>query len=130
MEHSSKSKKYGTVLHEKFFSPALGVEKHYHIDAAYRTIPERTHRGMDGFSLGGFCSVMLAVKHPELFSTVGSYDGSFMFRTLKNERHRPGRHSVEWNGQNAAGHIFVSGLYLVQFSIPGGSIRQKFVLLR
>lgn len=57
-----------------------------HIDTTYRTIPERAHRGMDGFSLGGFCSVMLAIKHPELFSSVGSYDGSFMFRNMKDPR--------------------------------------------
>jgi len=57
-----------------------------HIDTSYRTLPERAHRGADGFSLGGFCSVMLAVKHPELFSSVGSYDGSFMFRNMKDPR--------------------------------------------
>lgn len=58
-----------------------------HIDTAYRTIPDRAHRGADGFSLGGFCSVMLAIKHPELFASVGSYDGSFMFRNLNDPRY-------------------------------------------
>lgn len=57
-----------------------------HIDRSYRSIPDRAHRGTDGFSLGGFCSVMLAIKHPELFSSVGSYDGSFMFRNMKDPR--------------------------------------------
>ncbi len=57
-----------------------------HIDATYRTIADREHRGADGFSLGGFTAVMLAVKHPELFGSVGCYDGSHMFHNLNDPR--------------------------------------------
>ena len=63
-----------------------------HIDSTYRTIPDRACRGMDGFSLGGYTSVMLAIKHPHLFSSVGSYDGSHMFRDLNDPRHSLGKH--------------------------------------
>lgn len=34
-------------------------------------------RAIDGFSLGGFMAVKAAGEHPELFSSVGSYDGTF-----------------------------------------------------
>lgn len=63
-----------------------------HIDSTYRTIPERECRGMDGFSLGGYTSVMLAIRHPELFSSVGSYDGSHMFRDMNDPRYSLGKY--------------------------------------
>lgn len=78
-----KHKGVGSGRFEDYFTRDLVP----HIDAAYRTIPERAGRGADGFSLGGFCSVMLAVKHPRLFSSVGSYDGSFMFRNFDDPRY-------------------------------------------
>ena len=57
-----------------------------HIDSAYRTIPDREHRGIDGFSLGGYMSVMMGIKHPELFSSVGCYDGTHMWDNLDDPR--------------------------------------------
>jgi predicted alpha/beta superfamily hydrolase len=53
-----------------------------HIDASFRTIPDREHRGIDGFSLGGFASTVLAIRNPQLFCSVGSYDGSLMWYNL------------------------------------------------
>jgi enterochelin esterase-like enzyme len=44
-----------------------------HIDAAYRTISSRTHRAISGMSMGGHGALALAVKHPDLFSSVVSY---------------------------------------------------------
>lgn len=63
-----------------------------HIDHHYRTIPQRACRGADGFSLGGYTAVMLAIKHPQLFCSVGSYDGSHMFRDLDDPRLAYDRH--------------------------------------
>lgn len=48
-----------------------------YVDSAYRTIANRESRGTDGFSGGAYSSIMIALKHPELFSTAGSYDGVF-----------------------------------------------------
>ncbi len=58
-----------------------------HIESTYRVRKGREYRGADGFSLGGFLTVMMAVKHPELFCSVGSYDGSHMFHNLDDPRH-------------------------------------------
>ena len=41
-----------------------------HIDATYRTISHRDSRGIDGISMGGFGSLRLALKYPEVFSAV------------------------------------------------------------
>ncbi|MBO7071253.1 MAG: esterase family protein [Bacteroidales bacterium] len=37
------------------------------IDENYRTIPDKQHRAISGYSMGGFGAIALAEKHPELF---------------------------------------------------------------
>jgi S-formylglutathione hydrolase FrmB len=41
-----------------------------YVDANYRTIPRAESRGIAGHSMGGYGSVMLGMKHPEIFSAV------------------------------------------------------------
>jgi len=41
-----------------------------HIDATYRTIPDRKGRALEGFSMGGFGSLHLGLKYPEMFGAV------------------------------------------------------------
>ena len=41
-----------------------------YIDSNYRTIPRSESRGIAGHSMGGYGSVMLGMKHPEIFSAV------------------------------------------------------------
>ena len=47
-----------------------------HIDSAYRTIANRQHRGIIGFSMGGFMSFYLAGKYPDQVSAAVSFAGS------------------------------------------------------
>jgi S-formylglutathione hydrolase FrmB len=47
------------------------------VDANYPTIADRGARGVDGYSLGGFVSVKLALQHPGLFLTVGAVDAPY-----------------------------------------------------
>jgi S-formylglutathione hydrolase FrmB len=54
-----------------------------YIDNTFRTIPSRWFRAVDGFSLGGQTSMMLATKHPELFCSAGSFDGTLMWLDFK-----------------------------------------------
>jgi len=53
-----------------------------YIDANFRTIPNREHRGIDGFSFGGFCSIIYSFRNPGIFCSVGSYDGTMMWYNL------------------------------------------------
>lgn len=64
-------------------APAPASEYNYlvndlitYIDAQYRTLPDRWHRTMDGFSLGGLITTNLLSTVPHLFCSVGSYDGT------------------------------------------------------
>lgn len=47
-----------------------------HIDSTYRTLPDRQHRGIIGFSMGGFMSFFLAGKYPDKVSAAVSLAGS------------------------------------------------------
>ncbi len=53
-----------------------------HVDANFRTVANRHGRGVDGFSLGGFMSAKIASQHPELFKTVGVFDGTHFYADL------------------------------------------------
>lgn len=60
-----------------------------YVDAHYRTKASRFYRGADGFSLGGYTALMLAAKHPELFSSAGGYDATLMWLDF-NDLDSPG----------------------------------------
>ncbi|MBI3416336.1 MAG: hypothetical protein HY043_13660 [Verrucomicrobia bacterium] len=59
-----------------------------HIDANYRTLASRDYRAIQGMSMGGFGSMRLALKHPELFSSVVAFAGGYVgvARLLEKER--------------------------------------------
>jgi enterochelin esterase-like enzyme len=47
------------------------------VDRQYRTLPDRRHRVVGGYSEGGFGAANLAARHPELFGTAISLSGYF-----------------------------------------------------
>ena len=49
------------------------------IDNQYRTIPHRNSRGITGFSMGGYGSMHLALKYPEVFSVVVAQASTYNF---------------------------------------------------
>lgn len=46
-----------------------------HVDATYRTLPQREARGIIGDSAGGYAAMMLALRHKDLFSIAGAHAG-------------------------------------------------------
>ncbi|MEL6896542.1 MAG: alpha/beta hydrolase-fold protein [Planctomycetota bacterium] len=48
-----------------------------HIDKTYRTIADRQHRGMEGFSQGGRATMRLSLRYPELFGSVAAGGGGY-----------------------------------------------------
>jgi S-formylglutathione hydrolase len=55
----------------------IAIELVEYIDATYRTIPHREGRGIDGASMGGYGSMHIALRHPEVFSVVSAQAGSY-----------------------------------------------------
>ncbi len=74
------SKGIGTGLFQRYFIEELVP----YLDKNYRTLGDG-HRGVDGFSLGGFQSLKIAAQYPDLFSSAGSYDGTFFYATPEGE---------------------------------------------
>jgi putative tributyrin esterase len=47
-----------------------------HVDASYRTIARREGRAIAGLSMGGYGSLVLGLRHPDLFVSIGSTSGA------------------------------------------------------
>ena len=43
------------------------------VDSRFRTKPLKSQRAVAGFSMGGFHSILISAKHPELFDYVGLF---------------------------------------------------------
>ena len=65
-----------------------------YVDKSFRTRADRGHRALTGYSMGGFGAMILALKHPELFSC--SAPLSMSFRTDAQYMTEPGS---GWDGQ-------------------------------
>jgi enterochelin esterase-like enzyme len=48
----------------------IAVELVNYIDSHYRTIPNRMSRGLTGHSMGGYGTLRIGMKHPEVFSSL------------------------------------------------------------
>ena len=49
-----------------------------YIDSHFRTVPTRFGRGIEGFSMGGRGTLMLAFKHPDMFCAASSVAGALV----------------------------------------------------
>lgn len=58
-----------------FYFPELAA----YIDESYRTIADRNHRATSGFSMGGFMSLWIAGKYPEMVSSASAFMPSTEF---------------------------------------------------
>src|SRR5262249_648901 len=67
-----------------------------HIDANYRTIASREGRAINGLSMGGYGALMLGLKHPDLFCSIGSHSGAVAFAKSAGERFRSGQDATKW----------------------------------
>ena len=51
------------------------------VDARYRTIPDRDHRGIQGKSSGGYGALVTPMLRPDVFSTLASHAGDALFES-------------------------------------------------
>ena len=59
-----------------------------HIDASYRTIPDRQDRAIEGFSMGGYGAAYLGLKYDDLFSAVSIIAGALHTPETLRERRK------------------------------------------
>ena len=55
-----------------------------HVDATYRTIPERTSRAIGGLSMGGYGTARCAIKYPEMCAAAAVMSGA-VFPTIPED---------------------------------------------
>lgn len=60
---------YSTSVTSGDFEGFVARDLVEYIDANYRTIPERASRGLSGHSMGGYGTLRIAMKYPELYSS-------------------------------------------------------------
>jgi enterochelin esterase family protein len=67
-------------------SSALGAYEDYlidelvpYVDARYRTLADRDHRGITGKSSGGYGAMVQTMRHPETFGAFASHSGDIYF---------------------------------------------------
>jgi enterochelin esterase-like enzyme len=77
------------------------------IDDRYRTIPERSARGIIGISAGGYGATLIAIHHPETYSVIESWSGYFVLTTPEGKPKDLG--SAEANA-DASAHAHVDHL--------------------
>jgi len=49
-----------------------------YVEHAFPVRPGRESRAVGGLSMGGYASVLLGLKHPELFCSVGAHSGAYL----------------------------------------------------
>jgi putative tributyrin esterase len=62
-----------------------------HVDSTYRTIAKREGRAINGLSMGGYGALMLGLRHPDLFCSIGSESGAVGFAKQVAERLKDGK---------------------------------------
>jgi S-formylglutathione hydrolase FrmB len=48
----------------------------HYVDRHFRTLPDRAHRAIAGYSAGGFSVMHIAARHPDLFAAAGAFSGA------------------------------------------------------
>jgi enterochelin esterase-like enzyme len=61
----------------------IAVELVNYIDSHYRTIPNRLSRGLSGHSMGGYGTLRIGMKHPEVFSSLYAMSACCMLDTAE-----------------------------------------------
>lgn len=105
----------------------------HHIDKTYRTLTDRNHRGLIGFSMGGFMSLYLSGKYPDQVCSAVSLTGSpeFFVGSPANHTLYPIRYTFK-NLQDIDTRIHTSStdiLYYLNEEVYKGAVWEEKKLL-
>lgn len=74
------------------------------VDSTYRTIPDKAHRAIDGYSSGARLGLEIATKNPDKFSSVGGHNGYYF--DVPESRNVKGEHffltTTYWDPKSSA----------------------------
>ncbi|MCH8205296.1 MAG: hypothetical protein IID09_09035 [Candidatus Hydrogenedentes bacterium] len=49
------------------------------VDQVFRTVPSREGRAINGLSMGGYGAITIGLRHPTMFSSIGSHSGALAY---------------------------------------------------
>ena len=100
-----------TFKYETFVSKEL-VE---HVDANFKTRKDRKARAITGLSMGGHGAMYLALRHQDVFATVGSMSGGVDIRPFPNNWHLSKRlGTIEEHPENWEANTVINLTHLIQ----------------
>jgi putative tributyrin esterase len=70
-----------------------------HVDANHRTIAKREGRAINGASMGGYGGLMLGLRHPDIFCSIGSHSGALTIAKSAAERMKNGKDQAKKAGK-------------------------------
>jgi len=73
-----------------------------HVDANFRTIAKREGRAINGLSMGGYGGLMLGLRHPDMFCSIGSHSGAVTYAKMAAERFKSGKDAPKKAGKPAS----------------------------
>jgi putative tributyrin esterase len=76
--------------HKNQWEDMVVVDLIGHVDANFRTIARREGRAICGLSMGGYGAMVLGLRHPEMFCSIGSHSGALSYAKGAAERLRRG----------------------------------------
>jgi len=88
-----------------------------HLDGTYRTISDRRHRATAGLSMGGFMSLYLSARYPQLIGSASAFNPGPEFHTGEKGRRllwRPKDH-VSSHAHSMVRLVRASGDYISQY---------------
>ena len=88
-----------------------------HIDGAYRTLSDRRHRATAGLSMGGFMSLYLSARYPQVIGSASAFNPGPEFHTGEKGRRvlwRPKDH-VSSHAYSMVRLVRASGDYISQY---------------
>jgi S-formylglutathione hydrolase FrmB len=74
-----------------------------YVDKNYRTIPDRMSRGIAGHSMGGYGAVRIAMKRPDVFSSLYILSACCLMNNPGNQGNRGGNRGEASRGDGARG---------------------------
>jgi pimeloyl-ACP methyl ester carboxylesterase len=96
---------------------AYFLELAAHIDGTYRTFSDRRHRATAGLSMGGFMSLYLSARYPQLIGSASAFNPGPEFHTGEKGRRvlwRPKDH-VSSHAHSMVRLVRASGDYISQY---------------
>lgn len=76
---------------KNYWGDAIAKDLVGHVDANFRTIARREGRAINGLSMGGYGGLVVGLRNPGMFCSVGSHSGAVAWAKQAGERIKAGK---------------------------------------